>query len=162
VFYYLCQYVSMDLIGQSFGRLTVVAFSHFKARATSGGHRRVFWHARCSCDGNVKAYNQDALRSGKTRSCGCLVTDFSGRYVHGLSSHPLYDTWYAMMDRCYNEKNDSYRRYGGRGIRVCEQWHDLAVFLQDMTSSCPGENYTMDRVNNDGNYEPNNVRWATS
>jgi hypothetical protein len=83
--------------------------------------------------------------------------------VHGLSKHPLYDSWWQMMNRCYNEKAKSYKNYGGRGITVCPEWHDVrnyVAWIEANLGSRP-EGLTLDRVNNDGNYEPGNMRWAT-
>jgi hypothetical protein len=83
---------------------------------------------------------------------------------HGLHAHPLYDTWSTMMRRCYSPKNPKYNRYGGRGIGVYEPWHDVAAFVADierLLGERP-EGCTLDRKDNDGNYEPGNVRWATA
>lgn len=117
------------------------------------------------------------LTSGNTRSCGCLrVEQASARLpamiaaneIHGLAKrgdrrHPLFDTWWAMMQRCYDQRHAYYHRYGGRGIIVCEQWHDPARFIADIEAAIGPrpEGKTLDRTNNDGNYEPGNVRWAT-
>jgi len=78
----------------------------------------------------------------------------------GMSKHPLYLVWYNMLRRCYDKQNSYYRGYGGRGIRVCPQWFDFGTFLRDMGEK-PGPDYELDRKDNNGNYEPENVRWAT-
>ena len=90
-----------------------------------------------------------------TKSCGCLI----GGKIHGLSYNQFYDTWKSMMGRCYNLKNRHYQSYGGRGISVCTDWQDLANFVS-WAESTYIEGMTMDRINNDGNYEPTNIRWT--
>ena len=120
------------------------------------------------------------LASGKKRSCGCLkrearwlqVSRHNWPTVHGLAGHPLYDAWYSMVGRCHDPGNVAYERYGSRGIRVCERWHDLAAFVADIEATIgprpEGRHpsgkplYSLDRIDNDGNYEPGNVRWATA
>lgn len=91
--------------------------------------------------------------------------------VHGMATHPLRHTWQGMLDRCENPRNARYARYGARGITVCERWHDIRLFVQDIEreiglrpSRCAecGGKYSLDRIDNDGDYEPGNVRWATS
>lgn len=77
---------------------------------------------------------------------------------HGLSNHELYQTWYGMMERCYNKKSENYQFYGGRGIKVCERWHDVKMFIADMSPR--PENFSLDRIDTNGNYELSNCRWA--
>ena len=91
--------------------------------------------------------------------------------ANGMTSHVLYDIWRGILDRCENPCNNRYRRYGARGIHVCEQWHDIRIFVQDIEreigvkpARCPecGGRYSLDRIDNDRGYEPGNIRWATS
>jgi hypothetical protein len=170
--------------GQRFGRLVVLQATDVKVGVSAArpeGRRAVI--CRCDC-GEIVTTAIRQLVSGQTKSCGCLkrdatewderaLRDRSYAVTHGLHAHPLYDTWYGMMARCHNSRNKAYRNYGARGIRVHEPWHDLAAFIADIEASIgprpegrtPGGKplYTLDRwPDNDGGYEPGNVRWATA
>lgn len=124
----------------------------------------------CECGTEVVIRNTANLKKGTTRSCGCLRREMIT--THGLSKNPLYKVWRGMLSRCENPKSDSYENYSEEGIQVCEQWHDVAVFIDDILREIgprpegvtPGGMpvYTLDRYpRNSGNYEPGNVRWAT-
>ncbi len=126
---------------------------------------------RCDCGKEYTALISNLAKDGHTRSCGCWRRDqarewaASGRpgTTHGLTAHPLHTTWRKMLDRCENQQHSAYHRYGGRGIRVCERWHDVAVFIADierLLGSRP-EGMTLDRIYNDHDYRLDNVRWAT-
>jgi hypothetical protein len=164
--------------GDRYGRLTVL--SEARLPNTPGRIRHGFKAgppgALCRCDcGNEITVAANTLTSSNTRSCGCLKIEVASarlpdmaaaNRVHGLtgkSKHPLYETWHGMMTRCYDERHVYYHRYGGRGIAVCEQWHDPARFIADIEAAIGSrpEGKTLDRTNNDGSYEPGNVRWAT-
>lgn len=150
----------IDIRGQRFGRLTVIAEEKEKYRCPGGKRvRRMF--CRCDC-GTEKIIQIGALRQGVTRSCGCLNTQLSRERStrHGRSADQVYKLWSVMKDRCNNPNNKAYRNYGGRGIKVCDRWlNSFENFLADMGERPQGT--TLDRINSNGNYEPDNCRWVT-
>jgi hypothetical protein len=142
----------IDLSGQRFGRL--IAVEPIEKR--SGGN--VVWRCLCYC-GNEIFVNASNLKSGRTRSCGCLHKD--AHTVHGMSHIKEYGVWKSIIQRCENPSNPSFLNYGGRGIKICERWRNsFESFLKDM-GECP-EGKSIDRwPDNDGDYEPRNTRYAT-
>jgi len=119
---------------------------------------------QCVCK-NTFIADISMVKIGNTKSCGCLqkaaITKISSlNKTHGQSNHPLYMTWVGMLKRCYNPKNINYSIYGGRGIKVCEEWKDINNFIKDMYSGYD-KDLQLDRVNNDGNYCKENCRWVT-
>lgn len=140
-----------DLTGQRFGKLTVIGLAGRE-------NKRLIWRCKCDC-GNEKNIAARYLQEGKSHSCGCIVT--VGKPTHGDSTSRLHRIWKGMKDRCNNPKVKDYALYGARGIRVCEEWsNDYSKFMKWAKENGYKDNLSIDRINNDGNYEPGNCCWA--
>lgn len=148
----------IDLTGQKFNRLTVID----RAQNTAKGQAR--WLCQCVC-GKTYIANGTQLRKGRVQSCGCykreVTIEHSTKHGHANAGQisPTYHSWAGMIARCTNSAHRSYSHYGGNGIVVCERWYKFANFLADMGEKPKG--HSLDRVDYNGNYEPDNCRWAT-
>jgi len=155
----------MDLTGQTYGRFKVLF--EIETHYTAKGAKVRKWKCLCEC-GRAAEIRMSDLRSGRSQSCGCLVVEKSrevcrAKITHGMSKAPEYTALKDAIRRCYNSDNKWYSCYGGRGISVCDEWRDTLYgpvrFLEHIGPRPNG--LSLDRIDNDGNYKPGNVRWAT-
>ena len=145
-----------DLTGQKFGKLTVLK------RVENDKRRRIQWLCECEC-GNKAVVRGDRLRSGNTKSCGCLRGKrIKGKFTGRVSGTRLYRIFNAMKNRCYDKNHKSYKEYGGKGIKICDEWlNDYSLFFNWAMNNGYNDTLTIDRIDNDLGYMQTNCRWVS-
>ncbi len=150
-------YRFQDITGRKFGRYIVISYQGKNL------HNQSLWACVCTC-GSKKIVTGFKLKNGGLKSCGCYKKEMAGRQriTHGLTNCSEHISWMKLKERCLNPKSPAFKNYGGRGIKVCSRWlHSFSNFFEDMGKK-PTSRHSIDRINNDGDYEPLNCKWSTS
>lgn len=140
-----------DLTGNIFNDLTVIDYAYTK-------HRSAYYKCKCVC-GNETTVRKTRLKNGLTKSCGCRVTKVNGKHLQ--SDTRIYHVWEGMKQRCYNKNNSKYNIYGGKGIEVCEDWHEFEPFYNWAIENGYKKGLSIDRIDSEGDYKPSNCKWVS-